>query len=71
MINKKQAGISPRYFYACRITIHVLQLNIEKAGLPLLCYSLVTTTKTKHKGVPCYDYYNTRYEVSSIPDQLC
>ena len=49
----------------------MLQLNIEKAGLPLLCYSLVTTTKTKHKGVPCYDYYNTRYEVSSIPDQLC
>lgn len=31
----------------CRITIHVLQLNIEKAEILPLCYNLVTTTKQK------------------------
>ncbi len=29
----------------CRITIHVLQLNIEKAEILPLCYNFVTTTK--------------------------
>ena len=31
-----------------------------------MCYILVTTTKINLKGVLCYGYYNTRYEVSSI-----
>lgn len=53
----------------CRITIHVLQLNIKKAETLLLCYILVTTTK-KQKGVLCYGYYNTRYAVSSILNQI-
>ena len=29
----------------CRITIHMLQLNIKKAEIPLLCYILITTKK--------------------------
>ena len=33
----------------CRITIHVLQLNIKKAEMLLLCYILVTTTKKTKK----------------------
>lgn len=27
-------------FHACRVTIHVLQVNNEKAGIPFLCYAL-------------------------------
>ena len=34
----------------CRITIHVLQLNIKKAEMLLLCYILVTTTKKQKRS---------------------
>ena len=34
----------------CRITIHMLQLNIEKAEILLLCYNLVTTTKQNERS---------------------
>ena len=34
----------------CRITIHVLQLNIKKAEILLLCYILVTTTKKQKRS---------------------
>ena len=48
----------------------MLQLNIKKAEMLLLCYILVTTTKKNKKGVLCYGYYNTRYAVSSILNQI-
>ena len=51
----------PAYFITSKlITKYVGKKRI--ASETLLCYSLITT-KNKNKGVTCYEYYNTNYEV--------
>ena len=46
----KQVAYEGMTFRECRITIHVLQLNIKKAEILLLCYILVTTTKKQKRS---------------------